>query len=243
MKALLRNLKLSYQNEALGVAMTPSEGGDYEGLRNQPAPRLVLSGGYICVLCYDPFAWLDEEEKSKGRYYISGDHNDHEQYVLAARLELLWEMPIDGFENNTAEEKLEELKAGAAEAKVIKEEVEELGFIDGEQVFEGEIMELENLMREFSELSIHCCQGGGLATAQPPPEAPSKVGNETIAKFKERLEEISEYLDKAEVDAKVPVEGHHEDKPTALLCRNGTMAFSVHPTTHVSLRITGLYLT
>ena len=137
----------------VGVAMTPSEGGDYEG---SPEPAGASLGAvwwlYMCAMLRPLCVDSDEKRRAKAGTALVETLNDHEQYELAARLELLWEMPIGRFENYTAEEKLEELKAGAAEAKVIKEEVEELGLIDGEQTLEAEVMELENLMREFSEL-------------------------------------------------------------------------------------------
>ena len=174
----------------VGIAMAPSEGGD--NIEGSPEPGGASLGAvwwlYMCAMLRPLCVDSDEKRRAKAGTALVETLNDHEQYVLAARLELLWEMPINAFENYTAEEKLEELKAGAAEAKVIKEEVEELGLIDGEQTLEAEVMELENLMREFSELiDATAAKVERLATAQPPPEAPSKVRNETIAKFKEKI--------------------------------------------------------
>ena len=121
---------------------------------------------------------------------------DHDHFVLAARLELLWEVPVNRFENSTAEEKLRELEAGAAQLEVIKEEVEELGFIDGRQIFKAEIMELEELMREFRELidattaeveRLVIAIGVSQSLPDPPPEAPSEV-KEAIAKLFDRYD-------------------------------------------------------
>jgi len=68
---------------------------------------------------------------------------------LATRVETLWGAPLQKFKDYSLDEKLSEYKLAENQLKIVIDEVTEAGYADAQQMFEVELVELENLATEL----------------------------------------------------------------------------------------------